>query len=196
MKRIIAILLGISLLAAPTLRAQQYNEGPENDLNFSYGYFTVSQFATVLGGVFGAAFTLGYASPSSIRSTGSLQLEYLHKTNTWLWLGGGIQGEGNTLVMDSKDSEGNTTNSQSTDIITGSVFATAKANWLRREKLALYSRLSAGLFVSFDTDDTGLAPSIQISPIGFEAGGLQWRGFVELGVGMHGILVGGVRYLF
>ena len=80
MKRIIAILLGISLLAAPSLRAQQYNEGPENDLNFSYGYFTISQFATVLGGVFGAAFTLGYASPSSIRSTGSLQLEYLHKT--------------------------------------------------------------------------------------------------------------------
>ena len=194
MKRIIATLIGLVLLGAPQLKAQQYNDGPVNDFNVSYGYFTAGQFITVLGGVFGAAFSLGYASPSEIYSTGSIQLEYLHKTNYWLWLGGGVSGEIDTLVMDSKDSDGNVTGTSKTDINTFNVFATAKANWLRREKMAMYTKLSAGILTTFKED--GLAPSIQLSLVGIEFGGINNRGFVELGLGMHGILSGGFRHLF
>lgn len=196
MKRIIAVLIGLVLLGAPQMRAQQYNGGPENDFNVSYGYFTITQFATVMGGVLGAAFTLGHASPTEILSTGSIQLEYLHKTNYWLWLGGGISGEIDTLVMQSKDSEGAPSgNPTKSNINTLNAFATAKANWLRREKMAMYTRLSAGVMAAIG-EETSLAPSIQLSLVGIEFGGLTNRAFVELGVGMHGILAGGYRHLF
>ncbi len=197
MKRIIAVLIGVMMLAAPQMRAQQYNDGPENDFSVSYGYFTVTQFATVLGGVLGAAFTLGHAAPTDILSTGSLQLEYLHKTNSWLWLGGGLSGEVDTLIMEGRDSDGNPTgNPTKSNINTLNAFATAKANWLRREKMAMYTRLSAGVLAAIGGDETSLAPSVQLSLVGCEFGGLTNRGFVELGVGMHGILSGGFRHLF
>ena len=195
MKRIIATIIGLVLLSTPALHAQQYNDGPKNDFNISYGYFTAGQFVTVLGGVFGAAFSLGYATPSDIYSTGSIQLEYLRRTNSWLWLGGGVSGEVDTLVMDSKDSDGNVTGSSRSNINTFNAFATAKANWLRREKMAMYTKLSAGILTTFGDGD-GLAPSIQLSLVGIEFGGVNNRGFVELGVGMHGILSGGYRHLF
>ena len=195
MKKIIAVFVGLTLLAAPSMRAQQYNGGPRNDFNVSYGYFTLSQFATVLGGVFGAAFSLGNATPQDILSTGSIQLEYLHRSNNWLWLGFNVSGEKDTLVMSSTNTEGGSSTTSSSDIITGNLCFTAKANWLRRQKMAMYTRLSAGVFTSFG-DDTSLAPSIQIGLLGLEAGGQNCRGFVEIGAGMHGILSGGFRYLF
>ena len=195
MKKILAVLVGFMLAGAPMARAQQYNGGPANDLSLSYGYFTATQFAAVLGGVFGAAFSLGHATPEDILSTGSVQVEYLRKVNYWLWLGGAVSGEKDTLVMSSKDSDGNTTGTSNSDIITGNLCVTAKANWLRREKLALYTRLSAGILTSFD-EDPSIAPSAQLSLIGFEAGNQACRGFLELGAGMHGIVCGGFRYLF
>ena len=196
MKKVIAVLIGLVLLGAPQMRAQQYNDGPKNDFNISYGYFTVTQFATVLGGVFGAAFSLGHAAPTDILSTGSLQLEYLHKTNNWLWLGGGVSGEIDTLVMEGRDSDGNPTgNPTRTNINTLNAFATAKANWLRREKMAMYTRLSAGLFSAFG-EETSLAPSLQLGLLGCEFGSVKNRGFNELGIGMHGIISGGYRILF
>ena len=197
MKKIIAVLIGMMLLAAPQMRAQQYNDGPKNDFSVSYGYFTIPQFAVVLGGVFGAAFTLGHAAPSDILSTGSVKLEYVRKTNYWLWLGGGISGEIDTLVMEGRDSDGNPTgNHTRSNINTLNAFATVKANWLRREKMAMYTRLSAGVLAAIGGDETSLAPSVQLSLVGCEFGGLTNRGFVELGVGMHGILSGGFRHLF
>ena len=196
MKRIIAVLIGIMLLGAPALKAQQYNDGPRNDINVSYGYITIPQMAAVLGGVFVAAFSLGNAEPSDIYSTGSIQLEYLHRTNNWLWLGLGASGEKDTLVVQTKDSDGNVTGNNNTDILTASVFGTAKANWLRRRKMAMYTKLSGGVFTTFDKEDKSLSPSFQLSLLGLEAGGENFRGFVELGVGMHGILSGGFKYLF
>ena len=164
-------------------------------MSVSYGYFTASQFVAVLGGVFGAAFSLGHATPEDIMSTGSIQLEYLHRTNNWLWIGGSLSGEKDTLVMSSKDSDGNTTGTSKSDIISGDLCFTAKANWLRREKLALYTRLSAGILTTFQAESS-IAPSVQLSLIGFEAGNQNCRGFVELGAGMHGIISGGFKYLF
>ena len=196
MKKIIAVLIGLVLLGAPQMRAQQYNDGPKNDFNISYGYFTVSQFAAVMGGVLGAAFTLGHAAPTDILSTGSLQLEYLHKTNNWLWLGGGVSGEIDTLVMQGKDSDGKPTgNTTRSNINTLNAFATAKANWLRREKMAMYTRLSAGVFTAIG-EETSLAPSVQLGLLGCEFGSVKNRGFIELGIGMHGIISGGYRILF
>lgn len=196
MKKIIAVLIGLVLMGGPVARAQQYNDGPVNDINISYGYFTAGQFVAVFGGVLGAAFSLGHAAPTDICSTGSIQVEYLRKTNYWLWLGGGVSGERDTLVMESRDSDGNPTgNTSRSDINTMNVFATAKANWLRREKLALYSRLSAGVFAAFG-EEPSLAPSVQLGLIGFEAGNLNSRGFIELGIGMHGVISCGFRHLF
>ena len=196
MKRIIAILIGITLLGAPSLQARQYNDGPKNDFSISYGYFTLPQFAVVLGGVFGAAFSLGHAVPQEITSTGSIKIEYLHKTNYWLWLGAGLSGEMDSLVMASKDSDGNVLSQVTNNIITGNLVATAKANWLRRPKFAMYTKLSGGIFTTFGNDDNQISPSIQLSLLGLEGGGQNFRGFIEFGAGMQGIVSGGIKFLF
>ena len=195
MKKIIAVLIGALLLASPEMGARQFNDGPRNDLNVSYGYFTIPQFATVLGGVFGAAFSMGYAEPEEILSTGSVQLEYLHRSNNWLWLGVGVSGEKDTLVMSTKDSDGNVTGKSNTDLNTLTVFGTAKANWLRRRRMAMYTRLSVGAFTTFQ-EGSDIAPTFQLSLLGLEAGGQSFRGYIELGAGMHGVICGGFRYLF
>lgn len=196
MKRIIAVLIGITLLGTPSLQARQYNDGPKNDFSISYGYFTIPQFAVVLGGVFGAAFSLGYATPSEITSSGSVKIEYLHKTNYWLWLGAGLSGEMDSLKMVSKDSDGNVLSTMTNNIITGNLVGTAKANWLRRPKFAMYTKVSAGIFSTFGDDDNQISPSIQLSLLGLEGGGENFRGFIEFGAGMQGLVNGGLRFLF
>lgn len=196
MKKVIAVLIGLALLGTPSLRAQQFNGGPKNDLSASYGYITIPQFAITLGGVLGTAFSFGYANLEEILSTGSIQLEYLHRTNNWLWIGGCVSGEKDTLVMSTKDSDGNVTGKNNSDLITANLCFTAKANWLRRRKMAMYTRLSAGAFTTFGEDENKLSPSIQLSLLGLEAGGENFRGFIEVGAGMHGILSGGFKYLF
>jgi len=195
MKKLLVVLMSLAIVGAPSLQARQYNEGPRNDISASYGFITISQFAMAFGGVLGAAFSGGQAAPDDILSTGSLQLEYLHRSNNWLWMGFNVSGEKDTLVMTTKDSDGNVTGKSNSDLITGNLCLTAKANWLRRKRMAMYSRLSGGVFTTFG-EETNLAPSFQISPIGIEAGGQNFRGFIEIGVGMHGILSGGFKYLF
>ena len=37
MKKIVTVLIGLMLLGAPVARAQQFNDGPVNDINISYG---------------------------------------------------------------------------------------------------------------------------------------------------------------
>ena len=81
-----------------------------------------------------------------------------------------------------------------------------KFNWLRKEKVGLYSKLAAGVtFTSNnikDTDktvssdkDKDLMFNFQASMIGVEVG-TTIRGFAEIGVGEQGLILLGLRYRF
>ena len=86
-----------------------------------------------------------------------------------------------------------------------------KFNWLRKNHWGLYSKAAIGASLSHsseeDYDDNGKLNgekknsndvffNFQATLIGVEAGSNQVRGFLELGIGEQGVILGGVRYKF
>ena len=192
-RKFIAMVAAALITAVPSARAQQYNDVPVNDLHINYGYFTITQTAAVLGGVFATAFSGGNADLERITSTGNITVGYEHRINNWLWLGGELGGEKETLYM-GKDDSGAVDKS---DITSFCVLATAKANWLRREHFAMYSKVRLGaMYLPTNGTSEKLAFSPHISPVAFEAGSQSALGFLELGLGVQGVIIGGVRFRF
>lgn len=193
LKKLIAITIAAIMVAAPSVKAQQYNNVPVNDLHINYGYFTITQVAAVLGGVFATAFTGGAADFDKVTSTGNIMVGYEHRVNDWLWLGGELGGEKETLYM-SKNGSGPV---DKTDITSFCALATAKANWLRREHFAMYSKVRLGaMYLPTNESENSFAFSPHISPIAIEAGSQSVLGFLELGLGVQGVIIGGIRYRF
>jgi hypothetical protein len=82
------------------------------------------------------------------------------------------------------------------------VMPAVKYKWLNASHFAMYSKVAAGLLVMSDsgnlsngssTDKTRTAFNWQVSALGVEFGS-SFRGFVELGMGEQGIILGGLRY--
>ncbi len=89
------------------------------------------------------------------------------------------------------------------------VMPSVKFNWLRKKHFGMYSGLSAGvMFLSMSANDNAKASDpdakdetltrfmFQVTALGAEFGGEQFRGFVEAGVGEKGVLCAGLRYKF
>lgn len=195
MKKILTIILAVLVAARPSVNAASFNDGPDNEFHASYGYFTVMQMAAVVGGVLGTAFSAGLASMDELNSTGSFNLGYMHRVNNWLWLGADVFGERNTLSFSSTSSGEKVSDSEPANLSALNLMFTLKADWLRRERVALYSSLGAGAFYQPDSD-TPVNPSLQVNLIGLEAGGQYLRGYLELGLGMHGVIAAGIRRFF
>lgn len=86
---------------------------------------------------------------------------------------------------------------------------TLKFNWFRRDCISLYSRISAGITFKNEDGETTYSDNtvgpltdssrifnFQASPIGIEAGNVQYRAFAELGIGQAGVIQAGLRYRF
>ena len=89
------------------------------------------------------------------------------------------------------------------------VMPSVKFNWLRKKNFGMYSAVSAGvMFCSISCndnakthdknakDETLTAFMFQLTALGTEFGGEQFRGFVEAGIGEKGLLCAGLRYRF
>lgn len=89
------------------------------------------------------------------------------------------------------------------------VMPSVKFNWLRKNHFGMYSALSLGvMFLSLSCennvkamdpdakDETLAAFMFQVTALGAEFGGEQFRGFVEAGVGEKGLFCAGLRYKF
>ena len=89
------------------------------------------------------------------------------------------------------------------------VMPSVKFNWLRKKHFGMYSALSAGaMFASVKCNDNAKAADpnakdetvtvfmFQVTALGAEFGGEQFRGFVEAGVGEKGLICAGLRYKF
>lgn len=195
MRKLVTLLLCLSVPFSALAR----NDRDRNEFSITYGQFTVPQFAYVMGGVFGAAFSLGHFSFDNAHLIGGAGVEYVHYVNDWLGFGGALVCDYMTADAMSVDSDGNKTPNGKFNLGYASAMPVVKFAWFNRPRVGLYSKLAAGVGYSFANDDSvkdNIGFAFQATPIGVDFGGESFRGFVEAGVGMQGLVNLGVRWLF
>ena len=195
MKKLVATLLALAVVFAGYAK----NDKDKNEFTITYGQLTVPQFAYVLGGAFGAVFSLGHFTFDNAHMFGAAGIEYVHYVNDWLGFGGMVLCDYMTADAYSVDGDGNKTPHGKFDLGFVSAMPVLKFAWFNRPHVGLYSKLGVGAGLSFD-DDSSFGDNItwsgQFTPIGVDFGGESFRGFVEVGVGMQGLVSGGLRWLF
>lgn len=131
---------------------------------------------------------------SGFRSNGTVSLSYLRSLNNWLWLGVNVDYE--NVKIDLQDYSTDEISSVNVNCIPAMVMA--RADWLRRANVTLYSKLGVGVVTAViekgGIKNYKVAP--QLTPIGVEFGANHVYGFMEGGIGLQGTLVYGVRFLF
>jgi hypothetical protein len=196
MKKTIALFLALTVVFSGYAK----NDKDKNEFTVTYGQVTVPQFAYVFGGVLGAAFTLGHFTFDNMHPFGAVGLEYVHYVNDWLGFGGLVLCDYMTADAYSVDGDGNKTPNGRYDLGFASAMPEVKFAWFNRPRVGLYSKIAVGAGLTFSNDSEDLRDNItwsgQITPIGVDFGGESFRGFVEAGVGMQGVVCAGVRWLF
>ena len=175
------------------------DDGSRNEVSITYGQATLPQFAYVMGGVLGVAFTAGHFTFENSHFIGGVGMEFIHYSNNWF--GYGLAGTVDYMTSDaySVDGDGNKTPNGKFQLGYLSVMPMLKFAWLRKPHVGLYSKLGIGAGLEFrngDVTQDNISWSGQVTPIGFDFGGESFRGFVEAGVGMQGLVNCGVRWLF
>lgn len=182
-----------------TLSVCARNDTDRNEFSITYGQFTAPQFAYVLGGVFGAAFSLGHFSFENAHMVGAVGVEYVRYVNNWLGFGGTALCDYMTATALSVDSDGNKTPNGKFRLGYASAMPVVKFAWLNRARVGLYTKLAAGAGYTFTNDSSSgenIGFAFQLTPFGVDFGGESFRGFVEAGIGMQGTVNGGVRWFF
>ena len=195
MKKLIAFLLCL-IVVMPVFAK---NDKDRNEFSITYGQYTIPQFAYVMGGVLGAAFTVGHFSFENPHLIGAAGVEYVHYTNDWFGFGGTVMCDYMTATTVNVDKDGNKTPNGQFKLGCVSAMPLVKFAWLNRAHVGLYSKLAAGagfFFANGSDAKDNFSIAFQATPIGVDFGGERFRGFVEAGVGMQGIANVGVRWLF
>ena len=196
MKKLVSVLLCL-VVVMPVFAK---NDKDRNEFSITYGQYTIPQFAYVMGGVLGAAFTAGHFSIENPHLIGAAGVEYVHYVNGWLGFGGAAMCDYMTATALSVDSNGNKTPNGDFKLGCLSAMPLVKFAWLNRAHVGLYSKLAAGAGYTFTGDNADVKDNFmfafQATPIGVDFGGERFRGFVEAGIGTQGIANVGVRWLF
>ena len=196
MKKLTALLLCL-IVVMPVFAK---NDKDRNEFSFTYGQFTAPQFAYVMGEVFGVMFSLGHASFEEPHMYGAAGIEYVHYTNDWFGFGGTVLCDYMTAKTVSVDKDGNKTPNGDFKLGCLSAMPLVKFAWLNRAHVGLYSKLAAGAGYTFTGETEDIKDkfmfAFQATPLGVDFGGEQFRGFVEAGLGMQGIVNAGVRWMF
>lgn len=195
MKRIVAVFLALTLVFS----AYAKDDNSRNEFSITYGQFTLPQLGYVMGGVLGVAFTAGHFTFENSHFTGAAGLEYVHYVNNWLGFGGQVLFDYMTSDAYTVASDGTKTPNGKYNFGYLSAMPVVKFAWLRKPHVGLYSKLGVGAGMAVDNGDSAennISWSGQITPLGFDFGGERFRGFIEAGVGMQGIVSGGIRWLF
>lgn len=204
MKKFVAFLLALAF-ALPVVAGNpdkvkkgpvdyQGNPIPANEVSLSYGYLTPIDFGMVLADAFMISFSLGYSSMDNIVFSGAVGAGYYRRVNKTFALGGLLAYE--HFSYDTKNKEGEITSN--TKMENFSLLPSAKIFWFERPHVSMYSRFSAGATVlaANNGSDPEFGFMFHVSPIAIEAGGYNTRGFLELGLGVSGMISGGVKYRF
>ena len=202
MKTTISITLSVLLLAATSSpsfaqsaeASKQVNDRAKNEISVSYGTITITQISAVLGGLFVTAFSGGNIVMEKFNGKGAISLSYYRALNNWLAVGADLACENASLTLRNKITDTRT----ESPVTAFSPMLTAKGNWLRRNHFDIYSRISAGAMIMKNpvrgtVNATFIA---QVSPIGLEFGGINFRGFIEGGAGAQGSIIAGLKFRF
>ena len=186
MKRMILMVVA-AMMATMTVNAQ--NEDLKNEIGVAYGFGSNTD---LIGSFYKGIFTgkqLNYWGPVSI--------EYFRRFGSSnRWGVGAIFAIGGCKWDKDDDSKKSTFYT---------IMPALKYNWVNKNNFGLYSKFAAGFTVGSDkghaSDNNGKDNktttnfNFQITGIGVEAGG-AFRGFAELGMGVQGVAIIGVRYKF
>lgn len=208
--------------AGMNVNAQDYYE-TKNNVSVSVGYLSNSQIfdafsdiGSVMGGVIASAVPTGgtfveHTSYDNKTVYPSISAEYTRHLSKVISVGGiaAFNGSKSDMFCNWRDPSGNTTKREvgSANKIFISVLPAVKFDWLRKKHFGMYSKLGVGATFWSEKQkvnegnkevdsDSGVLFSFQASLVGAEAGGKNFRGFVELGVGEQGIFSAGLRYKF
>lgn len=194
---------------------------PANEFNLSYGRASLPSIAMVVGGSFATVFTFGLATMDRFWTTGTVTAGYYRYLNNHVALGGDVIYERLCLEMRSYSGKDENGNALYENELTPhpnsfiSVVPGVKLPWFNNSHFSMYSKLNAGFAVAYSprvvtTEEgsdgqpeenvseasTDFTYAIQFSPIGMDFGGQSFRGFIELGLGMQGLICGGIKYAF
>ena len=201
MKKLFPAFLLLFLLALP-MRAQSNWEVRPNEISTSFG---LSLIDIAVGQI--DRLNLSYVDPNSgaytgIRSGGSrgaLNIGYTRQLNSHISVGGALGYNSASIhgIVYNADFSLATLNIYS-------FMGTAKFDWFHtdNEVITMYSKVGLGLMVTQGIILQGLLkgalvlPTFQTSFVCLEAGKDVLFGFLELGVGMQGIVQAGIRTRF
>lgn len=204
MKKII-ITFAMMLISIIGMNAQELTQEFEytgaarpnfNEVNVSYGYFSLPQLAVMMGDILGAAIItpIGNEKLSNMSSTGAIGLEYTRYLRSGrASFGAVLSYEGcNTTFVDKNDES--KIRKENEHFIT--VMPTAKVMWFNRKGFGMYSRAGVGVTMMMSPKSANAMVALQISPIGMDFGGSRVRGFIEGGFGTQGIVNAGIKTCF
>ena len=177
-----------------------------NEIALNYGVGSAQSFVNVLSSVF-------VAIPSSIAgmkldgiwSTGAIGVSYQRSLGKVVSVGGTFNYIRTACSFQDKN-DPSITAKNAMDWFT--LMATARFYWFKKRVVAMYSKIGVGAAVTGSsyvkhkgtevekgdyTFQWVKIPAFQLSGVCVEFGG-RFRGFVELGIGMEGILNAGIKY--
>lgn len=207
MKKIVSFLLLLTLSAgafkASAFTPEDYYKYP-NDIAVCYGVASIQTFVSLLAGTMLVIPTaIDGMQFNGFHSTGCIGVSYHRSLGKTVSVGGTLSYTRVYSGFHGKEDPAVTGKFALNWIV---AMAASKFYWFKKPGVAMYTKvgLGAGMslnrFTKKDADGTQggssnvvWAPAAQLSPVGIEFGG-RFRGFVELGVGMEGILNAGVKY--
>lgn len=219
MKRLLSAVVIILTLGLQAASAQGEN-WKSNDISLGYGYYTFTQVAltstslisSMLPNISNVTFTV---DKIAMKSTGSINFEYNRRFTKVFSLGLAAAYEKGDAHIDGTGSAFGLSASGTADVSiqTLSAMLNLRLFWFNKPHVSMYSKLAGG--VSFVMNPTvsstspevknemdkvfstmSVLPAVQASPVCIDFGGEALRGYVELGIGTQGSVLGGLRYRF
>lgn len=198
MKKIIAFvsIFAVALGSAFSAQGQEF----KHELGISYGALSNSLIIDDFENAIITGLTTSDVTFGHNHYAGPIAVDYFYRVSPLVGVGAiGAFGVNTQNVIENKVKNGKIRHNYYT------VMPAVKLDWLRKEKFGMYSKLAIGGTLrteNFDPDngesdtDTQVHLNWQVSLVGFEVGGVQTRGFLELGTGEQGVLVLGMRHKF
>ena len=191
------LLVAVAMMTATGAQAQGYDYETKHEVAVSYGIDSNSQIIDAFEEIGGAMFG---AKLENEKFFGPISVEYFYHLQPWFGVGGiAVFGVNTQDAMSGSDKVGESKNSYYT------LMPAMKFDYLRKKHFGMYSKIAVGATLrtekmdgktSGDDSDSEIHVNWQVSLLGMDFGGQQLRGFVELGTGEQGILLGGIRYKF
>lgn len=197
MKKII-LLVAVAIMTVTGVKAQS---DTKQEIAVSYGALSNSDWLNIVETLVGAFFAQTYDNEVFI---GPISLEYFYHLKPWVGVG---------AITDfgylSKDAYYGGKKDEPDGYFKAQCYTfmpAFKFDWLRRDRVGLYSKLGAGVTyrienVTYNDDDhenqsrSQTHFNFQVSVLGVEVG-RHFRGFAEFGMGEQGVIQAGLRYRF